>query len=123
MTSAADLLLRAAAAGLEIEATPAGTLKVRGASGAVLDAWVPLLTAHKPQLLELLRQRGAARAGVDRHCRNCLFVAADGVRCCIPLAVGLALGRDGRGTGGATHCAGFASRPAAPAQPSGGRHA
>lgn len=50
-----DILKRAAAEGLALTPTPAGTLKVRGPE-ATVDRWLPVLAAHKSALLEALRE-------------------------------------------------------------------
>lgn len=69
--SAAALLRQAHDEGLELSATPVGTIKLRGPREAV-TRWTPIIVAHKPELLAELAKPGAVvsldgrRAAVER---------------------------------------------------------
>jgi hypothetical protein len=66
--SAAAILLQAKGDGLELTATPAGTIKVRGPRAAVA-AWTPIIVENKGALLAELSAApspDAARASVNR---------------------------------------------------------
>jgi len=54
--NAAILIARAAAEGVILDLTPAGTLKATGATTTV-DRWLPVLRAHKDAILAALKVR------------------------------------------------------------------
>ncbi|NEX20924.1 hypothetical protein G3480_11465 [Thiorhodococcus mannitoliphagus] len=54
--TAAALLANLAAQGIELTLTERGTLRYRGDRAAV-DAWLPEIRTHKPELIGLLRDR------------------------------------------------------------------
>jgi hypothetical protein len=61
-------------AGVTVEATPAGTLKVRTRAGPLDPNLRALVVAHKPELLKMVGPCPGCRRGLDRgRCWWCSF--------------------------------------------------
>ena len=69
-----DVLDRCRRAGVTVEATPTGTLKVRTRTGPLDPDLRELLVAHKPELLTLVGPCPKCQRGLDRgRCWWCSF--------------------------------------------------